>query len=80
MSFEKGDLVVLHDEHSEFDGQVGEISQVSETMFGDVNYMIQFDDGQEAGIAEDALEAAPEDAAGEEGEGDDTRVYDEDEA
>jgi hypothetical protein len=80
MSFEKGDLVVLHDEHSEFDGQVGEISQVSETMFGDVNYMIQFDDGQEAGIAEDALEVAPEDAAGEEGEGDDTRVYDEDEA
>jgi hypothetical protein len=80
MSFEKGDLVVLHDEHSEFDGQVGEISQVSETMFGDVNYMIQFDDGQEAGIAEDALEAAPEDAAGEEGEGDDTQVYDEDEA
>jgi hypothetical protein len=60
MSFEKGDTVVLHDEHSEYDGQVGEISQVSETMFGDATYMIQFDDGQEAGISEDAIEAAPD--------------------
>jgi hypothetical protein len=58
MSFEKGDTVVLHDEHSEYDGQAGEISQVSETMFGDATYMIQFDDGQEAGISEDAIEAA----------------------
>ncbi|PSP99519.1 DUF1918 domain-containing protein [Halobacteriales archaeon QS_4_70_19] len=60
MSFEKGDTVVLHDEHSEYDGQVGEVTQVSETMFGDATYMIQFDDGQEAGISEDALEAAPD--------------------
>jgi hypothetical protein len=62
MSFEKGDTVVLHDEHSEFDGQVGEVTQVSETMFGDATYIIQFEDGQEAGISEDAIEAAPEDA------------------
>jgi hypothetical protein len=27
-------------------------------MFGDATYMIQFDDGQEAGISEDAIEAA----------------------
>jgi hypothetical protein len=58
MSFEKGDRVVLHDEHSEFDGEAGEITQVSETMFGDATYIIQFDEGQEAGIAEDSLEAA----------------------
>ena len=62
MSFEKGDTVVLHDEHSEYDGQVGEVTQVSETMFGDATYIIQFEDGQEAGISEDAIEAAPEDA------------------
>ncbi|HKJ59325.1 MAG TPA: DUF1918 domain-containing protein, partial [Halobacteriales archaeon] len=35
MSFEEGDLVVLHDVHSEFDGEVGTVSQVMETMFGD---------------------------------------------
>jgi hypothetical protein len=66
MSFEKGDTVVLNDEHSEYDGQVGEVSQVSETMFGDATYMIQFDDGQEAGISEDAIEAAPDEAVGDE--------------
>ncbi|MFB6169592.1 MAG: DUF1918 domain-containing protein [Haloarculaceae archaeon] len=60
MSFEKGDRVVLHDEHSEYDGEVGEITQVSETMFGDATYIISFDGGQEAGISEDALEAAPD--------------------
>ncbi|WP_276261045.1 DUF1918 domain-containing protein [Haloglomus litoreum] len=64
MSFEKGDTVVLHDEHSEYDGQVGEVSQVSETMFGDATYMIQFEDGQEAGISEDAIEAAPDEEVG----------------
>ncbi|MFC7227136.1 DUF1918 domain-containing protein [Salinirubellus salinus] len=58
MAFEKGDTVVLHDEHSEFDGQTGEVTQVSETMFGDATYIIQFDEGQEAGISEDAIEAA----------------------
>jgi uncharacterized protein YhfF len=63
MSFEKGDHVVLHDEHSEFDGEIGEVTQVMETMFGDPNYTIVFDEGQEAGIPEDQLEAAeaPED-------------------
>ena len=58
MAFEKGDAVVLHDEHSEFDGQTGEVTQVSETMFGDATYIIQFEEGQEAGISEDAIEAA----------------------
>ncbi|WP_436902996.1 DUF1918 domain-containing protein [Halovenus halobia] len=58
MSFEKGDHVILHDEHSEYDGETGEITRVSETMFGDENYTISFEDGQEAGIPEDNLEAA----------------------
>jgi hypothetical protein len=58
MSFEKGDEVILHDEHSEYDGETGEITRVSETMFGDENYTISFEDGQEAGIPEDNLEAA----------------------
>ncbi|GAB7012677.1 DUF1918 domain-containing protein [Halolamina salina] len=60
MSFEKGDTVVLHDEHSEFDGEEGEITQVMETMFGDPNYTIVFEDGQEAGIPEDQLELVSE--------------------
>ena len=29
-------------------------------MFGDANYTISFEDGQEAGIPEDSLEAAEE--------------------
>ncbi|MXR50753.1 DUF1918 domain-containing protein [Halovenus sp. WSH3] len=58
MSFEKGDEVILHDEHSEYDGETGEITRVSETMFGDENYTISFEDGQEAGIPEDNLEPA----------------------
>ena len=58
MPFDEGDRVVLHDVHSEFDGDVGTVSQVMETMFGDENYTVQFDDGQEAGVPEDALEAA----------------------
>ena len=58
MSFEKGDSVILNDEHSEYDGEVGEITQVAETMFGDENYTISFEDGQEAGIPADNLEAA----------------------
>ncbi|WP_255195878.1 DUF1918 domain-containing protein [Halorarius litoreus] len=62
MSFEEGDKVVLHDEHSDFDGEVGTVETVSETMFGDENYVISFEGGQEAGISEDALEAAPDDA------------------
>lgn len=60
MSFEEGDHVVLHDEHSEYDGQTGEVVQVMETMFGDANYTVSFEDGQEAGVPADNLEAAPE--------------------
>jgi hypothetical protein len=58
MSFEEGDRVVLHDEHSDFDGEVGTVETVSETMFGDEQYVISFEGGQEAGIAEDALSPA----------------------
>jgi hypothetical protein len=58
MAFEKGDTVVLHDHHSDFDGETGEVTQVSETMFGDATYIIQFDEGQEAGISESAIETA----------------------
>jgi len=57
MSFEEGDQVVLHDEHSEYDGETGEITQKMETMFGDANYTVQFEDGQETGVPEDALDA-----------------------
>jgi hypothetical protein len=58
MSFEKEDEVVLHDKHSEFDGQVGTVTQVMETMFGDATYTVSFEDGQETGVPEDQLEAA----------------------
>jgi predicted N-acetyltransferase YhbS len=63
MSFEKGDSVVLHDEHSEHDGEVGQVTQVTETMFGDENYTVSFEDGQEAGIPAESLEVADEDEA-----------------
>jgi hypothetical protein len=66
MAFEKGDDVVFHDQHSEYDGETGEVTQVSETMFGDNTYIVQFEEGQEAGIPEDALEAADEDDEDEE--------------
>ena len=65
MSFDEGDRVVFHDVHSEFDGEIGTVSQVMETMFGDENYTVQFDDGQEAGVPAEALEAAEEDEGGE---------------
>jgi hypothetical protein len=58
MSFEKDDTVVLHDKHSEFDGEIGTVTQVMETMFGDATYTVSFDDGQETGVPEDQLEAA----------------------
>jgi hypothetical protein len=61
MAFEKGDDVVFHDQHSEYDGETGEVTQVSETMFGDNTYIVQFEEGQEAGIPEDSLEAADAD-------------------
>ncbi len=60
MSFEEDDRVVLNDQHSEFDGETGTITQTMESMFGDVTYTISFEDGQETGVPEDALEAAEE--------------------
>ncbi|MFB6188921.1 MAG: DUF1918 domain-containing protein [Halapricum sp.] len=68
MSFEEDDTVILHDEHSEFDGQTGTITQKIETMFGDANYVVSFEDGQEQGVPEDNLEAAEADEADEEDE------------
>ncbi|MFB6125223.1 MAG: DUF1918 domain-containing protein [Halanaeroarchaeum sp.] len=61
MTFEEGDRVVLSDKHSEYDGQTGTVVQVMETMFGDANYGVEFEDGQENGVPEDSLAAAPED-------------------
>ncbi|MFC3476627.1 DUF1918 domain-containing protein [Halobacterium litoreum] len=62
MSFEEDDEVVLHDKHSEFDGETGTVTQVVETMFGEPNYTVSFEDGQEAGVPADNLEAAEGDA------------------
>jgi hypothetical protein len=62
MSFEKDDRVVLHDKHSEYDGETGTVTQVMETMFGDATYTISFEDGQETGIPEDQLEAVDDEA------------------
>jgi hypothetical protein len=42
------------------------VTQVSETMFGDNTYIVQFEEGQEAGIPEDSLEAADADDEDEE--------------
>jgi hypothetical protein len=58
MTFEEDDTVVLHDEHSEYDGEEGQITQVVETMFGSATYTVSFEDGQEQGVPEDALDAA----------------------
>ena len=58
MSFDEDERVVFNDPHSEYDGQVGTVTQVMETMFGDANYTVSFEDGQETGIPEDALEPA----------------------
>jgi hypothetical protein len=66
MEYEEGDRVRLHDEHSEFDGEVGEVTQVMKTMFDDKTYTVGFDDGQEAGVPGDQLEPAAGD--GEDGE------------
>jgi hypothetical protein len=60
MAFDEDDTVVLHDKHSEFDGEEGTVTQVVETMFGDANYTVSFEDGQEQGIPEDSLEAVEE--------------------
>jgi predicted heme/steroid binding protein len=58
MSFEEDDRVVLHDEHSEYDGETGTVTQVMETMFGDATYTVSFEDGKEQGVPADDLEAA----------------------
>jgi len=58
MEFEEDDSVVLHDKHSEYDGQTGTVTQVVETMFGDATYTVSFEDGQEVGISADQLDAA----------------------
>ncbi|ADJ14980.1 hypothetical protein [Halalkalicoccus jeotgali] len=58
MSFDEDDRVVLSDDHSEFDGQEGRITQVMDTMFGDATYTVSFEDGQETGIPESDLSAA----------------------
>lgn len=62
MSYEEGDEVVLSDEHSEFDGNAGTITQKMETMFGDATYTVNFEDGQEVGVAADQLDAAEDDS------------------
>jgi hypothetical protein len=64
MAFEKDDRVVLHDKHSEYDGETGTVTQVVDSMFGESNYTISFEDGQEAGVPEDALELAADDDEG----------------
>ncbi|WP_311173636.1 DUF1918 domain-containing protein [Halobellus ordinarius] len=71
MEFDEDDSVVLHDKHSEFDGEVGTITQVVETMFGDATYTVSFDDGQEVGIAADQLEPADGDGDEESNDADD---------
>ncbi|WP_440764954.1 DUF1918 domain-containing protein [Natronorubrum sp. DTA7] len=68
MSFDEDDSVVLHDEHSEFDGETGTITQTMESMFGDVTYTVSFEDGQETGVPEDSLEEAEDDDADDEDE------------
>ncbi len=60
MSLEKDDEVVLTDKHSEYDGESGTITQVMETMFGEATYTVSFEDGQETGVPEDALELVDE--------------------
>ena len=60
MSFEKDDTVVLHDKHSDYDGETGTITQVVDNMFGDATYTISFEDGQETGVPEDDLKAVDE--------------------
>jgi len=58
MPFEEDDSVILHDEHSEFDGEAGTVTRVVETMFGGENYTVSFEDGKEVGVPEDDLEPA----------------------
>jgi len=77
MSFDEGDRVVLNDKHSEYDGQTGTITQVMKTMFDDETYTISFDEGQEAGVPPDQIEAAPDEDDEEEAEAEDDAADDE---
>jgi hypothetical protein len=70
MEYEKDDRVVLHDKHSEYDGEVGTITQKMDTMFGDPNYTVSFEDGQETGVPGDALEPAEDDDAADDADAD----------
>ncbi|WP_135663032.1 DUF1918 domain-containing protein [Halorhabdus rudnickae] len=70
MAFEEDDAVTLHDEHSEYDGETGRVTQIMETMFGDATYTVEFEDGREQGVPEDSLEAAEEDLADEQADED----------
>jgi hypothetical protein len=60
MTFEEDDIVVLDDPHSEHDGEEGTITKVVETMFGDANYTVSFEEGQEQGVPADNLELVEE--------------------
>ncbi len=60
MGYEKDDEVILHDPHSEHDGETGRVTQVMESMFGDETYTISFEDGQETGVPADSLEDVEE--------------------
>jgi hypothetical protein len=60
MGFEEDDQVILHDEHSEHDGEEGTVTQVMETMFGDATYIVSFEEGKEQGVPEDSLEPVEE--------------------
>ncbi|MEZ3115319.1 DUF1918 domain-containing protein [Halobaculum sp. MBLA0147] len=62
--FNEDDRVELTDDHSDFDGQVGVVTQVMETMFGDATYTVNFEEGQEQGVPADQLELV--EAAGDE--------------
>ena len=58
MSFEKGDEIVLKDEHHELNGEEGEVVEISETMFGDHTYTVEVDDTRIAGLGDGQLEEA----------------------
>jgi len=60
MTFEEDDRVILHDDHSDYDGEEGTVTQVMETMFGDATYTVSFEDGKEQGVPADDLEAVEE--------------------
>jgi hypothetical protein len=63
MSFQEHDRVVLRDRHSEHDGDVGPIAEVTETSAGGPADPVGFEDGQESGVPLEQLEPAEENAA-----------------